>query len=231
MGVQKYEYYKDDWVTIYCGDSKEIVPLIKRQSIDLIVTDPPYPEEFLPLFSHLSLFGKQVLKLGRYLLCYSGQFYLPEVMNRLCENLTYKWTISLLHVWNTIAWPGRVINRWKPIIVMQNGKVVDERIKMFKDVVNSSGRDKRFHDWGQSVGGSAEIIKQFSKQNDIVLDPFLGGGTTCAVSKMLGRRSIGIEIDEEACKVSTERVYGVFKSHNPKYKMGSMIIEKRGLLY
>lgn len=50
------------------------------------------------------------------------------------------------------------------------------------------------------------VIKLFSFQNDIVLDPFNGAGTTTAVAKKLGRQYIGIDIDEQYCKTAEERL-------------------------
>ena len=38
-------YYEDDWVTIYLGDCREILPEIPDNSIDLVLTDPPYPNQ------------------------------------------------------------------------------------------------------------------------------------------------------------------------------------------
>jgi len=49
------------------------------------------------------------------------------------------------------------------------------------------------------------LIKLFSFREDIVLDPFLGSGTTCRAAKNLGRRSIGVEIDRGYCAVAAER--------------------------
>ena len=50
------------------------------------------------------------------------------------------------------------------------------------------------------------IIEASSNRNDIVLDPFLGSGTTAVACKELGRRFIGIEINSEYCKVAEERL-------------------------
>lgn len=50
------------------------------------------------------------------------------------------------------------------------------------------------------------IILIGSKENDIVLDPFMGSGTTGVVSKRLNRNFIGIEIDDEYFKVAKERI-------------------------
>lgn len=50
------------------------------------------------------------------------------------------------------------------------------------------------------------FIKLFTKENDIVLDPFLGSGTTCYVAKKMNRNSIGIEIKEEYYNSATQRL-------------------------
>jgi len=53
------------------------------------------------------------------------------------------------------------------------------------------------------------LISYLSKPGDIVLDPFAGTGSTLVAAKELGRRSIGIEINPEFCKVAKSRVEGV----------------------
>ena len=49
------------------------------------------------------------------------------------------------------------------------------------------------------------LIRLFSFREDIVLDPFLGSGTTCRVAKNLGRRSIGVELNPDFCEVAANR--------------------------
>ena len=49
------------------------------------------------------------------------------------------------------------------------------------------------------------LIKLFSFREDVVLDPFVGSGTTCRVAKDLGRRSIGVDIDPGYCTVAADR--------------------------
>jgi len=53
------------------------------------------------------------------------------------------------------------------------------------------------------------VIKLFSFKGDAVLDPFNGAGTTCVVSKRLGRKYIGIDISEEYCKKAEERLQNI----------------------
>jgi DNA modification methylase len=50
------------------------------------------------------------------------------------------------------------------------------------------------------------FIKLFTQEGDLVLDPFLGSGTTALAAKQLGRNYIGIDISEEYCQIAEERV-------------------------
>lgn len=53
------------------------------------------------------------------------------------------------------------------------------------------------------------LIKMFSYKNDIILDPFMGSGTTAKVSQMLGRRWIGTELSKEYCDITVNRLKDV----------------------
>lgn len=57
-------------------------------------------------------------------------------------------------------------------------------------------------------------IKTWTKEEEVVLDPFCGSGTTCVASKMLGRKWIGIEIDPTYAKEAQDRISGTDISGN-----------------
>jgi hypothetical protein len=79
----------DDHADLRLGDFREKLNDIKDNSIDLILTDPPYPGEFLPLYEDLGVFAKRVLKDGGFLVSYAGHIHLPKVMENLGKSLNY----------------------------------------------------------------------------------------------------------------------------------------------
>jgi len=74
------------------------------------------------------------------------------------------------------------------------------------DVCRSDRNDKRYHEWGQSEAGMADIIGRFTKPGDTILDPFVGSGTTGLAAIRMGRQFIGIDIDEEALRIAAARL-------------------------
>lgn len=68
-------------------------------------------------------------------------------------------------------------------------------------------------DFGHPTIKPIQIIKNFiinsSKENDVILDPFLGSGTTCVAAKELGRQYIGIEINEKYYNIAKDRLNGI----------------------
>lgn len=169
---------------------------------DAVITDPPYPYEFLPVFSELArACASANVPLVAVM---SGQSYLPEVMQRLCEHLTYRWTMAYLTPGGQAVqqWPSKVNTFWKPVLLFgeSSGWIGD----VCKSSVNDN--DKRFHNWGQSESGMVDLIEKLTKPGQTICDPFLGGGTTAVVSIALGRKFIGCDISEESVKKTSQRV-------------------------
>ena len=169
---------------------------------DAVITDPPYPHEFLACFSELAESCK--LASVPLIAVMSGQSYLPEVMQRLCEHLEYRWTIAYLTPGGQAAqqWPRKVNAFWKPILLFGNAS--DWIGDVAKSDVNDN--DKRHHNWGQSESGMEDLIGRLTKPGQIVCDPFLGGGTTAVVSLALGRRFIGCDIDPQCVENTRKRL-------------------------
>ena len=188
-------------VDLRLGDFEEVFKDIPDGSIDCIITDPPYPKEFIEVWSKLSRVAKRVLKPNGYCVAYSGQMYLPEVMNRMCENLDYYWTFAVYHEGQTQIVNGiNLMCRWKPVLIFQNGKKKIENT--FQDYFISEQREKNGHDWQQSKSGVAYLIEMFTKKGDTILEPFAGSGTTMIAAREKGRNVIGAEIDEKTFNIA-----------------------------
>jgi site-specific DNA-methyltransferase (adenine-specific) len=79
--------------------------------------------------------------------------------------------------------------------------------KASKQEKNSSV--KNHHPTVKPITLMSYLITMGSREGDLVLDPFLGSGSTCVAAKMLGRSAIGIEIDKEYCEIARERIMAV----------------------
>ena len=180
---------------------------IEDGSVDLIVTDPPYPKEHLALYSSLSKTAARVLKPGGSCFVMVGQSYLPELMARLGERLTYQWTIAYLTPGGQSVqlWERKVNTFWKPVLWFVKGEYSGRWVG---DVRRSdpNDNDKRFHHWGQSESGMADLIRSLSEPADLICDPFVGGGTTAVVALDLGRRFVGADIDASSVKKTLARL-------------------------
>jgi len=193
---------------IQVADIKTITPdsLGLTDGVDAIITDPPYPKEFLPLFGELARFAGDTLKDGGSLLVMSGHSYMLDVYRELLsdERLQYQWTMCYLMPGTTTQLKAKPIgSNWKPIIWLTKGKYSGPRIN---DVFENSERDKRFHHWGQGETGMSQIVERMTSKGDIVIDPFLGGGTTGVCCVRLERMFYGFDIDTEAVKMARARI-------------------------
>lgn len=183
------------------GDFEEVFADIKDGSIDCIITDPPYPKEFLECWSKLSRFAKRVLKPNGFCIAYSGQMHLPEVMKRMSEHLDYYWTFAVYHEGQTQIVNGvNLICRWKPVLIFQNKK--KKLNNTFQDYFISEQREKQGHDWQQSKSGVGYLIEMFTKPNDLILEPFAGSGTTIKAAIEKGRRIKAAEIEVDTYNIA-----------------------------
>lgn len=174
------------------GDFKDVLKDV--YDIDAIITDPPYPKEFIQCWSDLSLYAKEHLKEDGFLVAYSGKYYLSEVINRLSEHLTYVWTFCLYHTGKTrLLNFVNIMDGWKPILIFSKG-MRKMRYSAY-DVITSEQREKDKHKWQQSESSVKPLIEIFSRPGELIVDPFAGSGTFLKVAKEMKRNAIGAEID------------------------------------
>lgn len=190
-------------IEIRHGDFREVLADIT--GVDAIITDPPYPAEYVGLFDGLGELAARILTKDGVLAAMTGQSHLPAYIEHLGRHLTYRWTgaYMLPGKGTTNVQKAAVGNNWKPILIYDKA---GKRPFLGTDVWTSQANDKDHHHWGQSESGMAELIQAFTKPGDLVVDPFLGGGTTAVVCRDLGRRFIGCDTDAACIHTASARL-------------------------
>ncbi len=171
---------------------------------DFIITDPPYPKEYLELYSILAKRSLEWLKPGGLLIVMCGLFYISEIYNRLNEYLEYHWTA--VYLMPGLLKPIRLMNvnsSWKPLLIYSKDKY---KGKMFSDVFTSPHRDKKYHVWGQSEEGMYSIISGICLPGQYILDPFCGAGSTGIAALKNGCLFDGIDIDIKSVNITKGRL-------------------------
>lgn len=215
-------YYEQDGITIYHGDCREIMPHLPK--VDLVLTDPPY---FQPATHYVNARGQTAIRsLGdtsvlayafdlwakgiddllvdegtayvfcdgqSYPLIYRAFFALGRVRPIVWDKVTsfngYTWR----HQHELIAWIERPSAARVPT---GDGDIIRER---------ATPVAKREHP-AQKPGKLVGKLLVKHKLADLILDPFMGSGTTLVAAKLEGRRAIGIEIEERYCEIAVNRL-------------------------
>jgi len=194
-----------DRYVVHQGELAKAGSKVADESVDWIITDPPYGRQHLHLYAELSAFTSRVLKRGGSLLCLAGQSFLPEVLDQLGKRLTYCWTLAYLTPGGQSAqlWERKVNTFWKPLLWFTKGKYQGDWVG---DVCRSDANDKDHHHWGQSESGMADVVERFTFPGETICDPFCGGGTTGVVAVRMNRLFIGIDCDEGAVATTLRRL-------------------------
>lgn len=179
---------------------------VEANSLDIILTDPPYPKEFLHTWGDLATFSVHALKEDGHLLAMSGHAWLPQVFELLTlDELNYQWTLEFRMRGLSSGCIGRRIARsfWKPILWYTKGI---NRVYPMTDMIWGAGRDKNFHEWGQSEESFHELLNRFVPPGSVVCDPFLGGGTTAVAAVDHGSHFVGADIEAECIAITKDRL-------------------------
>ena len=171
---------------------------------NFIITDPPYPKEYLHLYSVLAQRANEWLFDGGLLIAMCGQSYLDQIYSMMTEHLTYYWTAAYLTPGQPT--PLRQVNvnsTWKPLLIFSKGKYNG---KIFGDVFVSDGNDKSLHKWGQSESGMSSIVQGICLEGQSILDPFCGAGTTLVAGLKHDCFVTGIELDKQNADIAKGRL-------------------------
>lgn len=203
---------EQDNIVVVHGDYRDV---LSRYDVTngIVITDPPYPREFLNEWGEMA---QAALEAGcDAIVAMCGQAILPDAIAEIlrveyqptAENVwrwQYRWCGAYLTKGAAArVWSGNVGTNWKPILIFDQD---DERDFLAGDVFESTGDDKHHHHWGQNEHGIAQLVQAFTQPGDLVVDPFLGGGTTAVVCRDLGRQFVGCDIDSNAVSSTRQRL-------------------------
>lgn len=201
-------YYEQDGITIYHGDCREILPELPTGAI---VTDPPYgvgkdygefDDTDGPAYWEWFL---DVLRLMRKS---SPMVVFTHRLAALRHITDWDW----IYVWNKpLAMSGLnwfpVMPHWEPIFTFGiAGRGLNDLPRGY-DVLSFNPQPSHGsgHPAPKPVALFAELIRRFAPV-EIVIDPFMGTGTTLRAAKDAGRQAIGIEIEERYCEIAAQRL-------------------------
>jgi site-specific DNA-methyltransferase (adenine-specific) len=216
---------------IHLGDSYELLHEIEEKTVDLIIMDPPYAVGMtsngakgnLSDMNLVKPFYDGVFRRLSKLLKSDGGIYVN------CDWRTYPLYYEVMQryfdVRNCIVWDyewikAGVFYRFSHEFVIfatsRDGSAKRDFSASERDVwrikpINFTDTKNKLHQSQKPEPLVEKMILDFSNENDLVLDPFAGSGTTCAVAKRLNRRYIGIEIDANNHEIATNRLNGITK--------------------
>ena len=228
-------------IKIINDDCLNVLKNIPDNSVDLVLTDPPF--NISGLSSGAELHGKPVnnnhfgewdydfnpkdfLKECKRILKKNGQIYIftsDRLIGKYIDLLKkYKF-----HYRNTLVWfknnliPKVRHHTWRSgtEFILYAGREKTEKVTDYtfnwlgqeemKNLIIRNilgGKERTKHPTQKPLDIIKRFIKVSSNEGDIVLDPFLGSGTTAVACKQLKRKCLGIEISKEYCDISKKRL-------------------------
>ena len=191
---------------LYAGDFLTDYTKIPEESVDCIITDPPYVKEWLDNYQPFADAAAYVLKPGGFLVMYCGHIHLDYIMEQMTSALDYFWIMTLIHSGTAKAVHSRSVQcGMKPVLVFNKPPRTQPK-RYFNDVIQGSGREKGAHEWQQGTDELRQIFEPFTDPGDIVLDPFMGSGTVLEMAKTMNRKAIGFDIDPANVEVVRGRL-------------------------
>jgi len=183
-------------------DCLKVLPTLEDESIDLILTDPPYNIGKKDIDSgkeELERVSKElfrVLKDNSFFITFGSIPKIKEVISYIEEvGFHYKWMLIVYwsNINNVLHCPiGR--NVYSCILVFEKGKAKRRHfiLDVFKIVIKR-GEKKIGHPTPKPLNVMEKLILLGSKENDLILDPFIGSGTTMLACKNLNRNCIELK--------------------------------------
>jgi site-specific DNA-methyltransferase (adenine-specific) len=224
-------YYEADGVTIYHGDCRIVMPQLER--CDHCITDPPYELQAHTLQRRLS--GREKEVTVPVLDFAPIEENTRKDAARLMAGLSKRWTLVFCQMEAAMLWRAALEQggaRYKRSCIWVKPDAIpqltgDRPAQGYETLVtchhpgrsrwNGRGRPGVFtfskhegagqeHATQKPLRLMLQLVVLFTDPGEIILDPFMGSGTTLRAAKDLGRRAVGIEIEEKYCELAARRM-------------------------
>lgn len=198
-------YFERGGVTIFLGDFREVMLELPPESFEAVVTDPPYPKEYLSLWEPLGVLSARVLARGGSLLSVAPHYALPDVLAAVGQSLKYRWMLCMEQASGPHPRMAMGIEVcWKPVgWWVKDAWPIGRGFKA--DLFHNQHPTAKLHKWEQNLSW-AEACLRFVPAGRPVLDPMLGSGTLLLAARTHGYPSVGIDVDEAACEIAANRL-------------------------
>lgn len=212
---------------IICGDCLEVMRGMPDGCVDAVITDPPYgigftyesgresfdsPKEYWEWLSPIIRECTRLLKNGGFLAVWQAQLNFPYF---------WDWFGRDIHIYCSAKnfvqiRKNSITYAYDPVVMRYIGephlkpdkpkRTMDFFVSNTASVVSNPNRIEKGHPCPRPLDGVREILVNFTLPAGIILDPFLGSGTTAVACKETGRHFIGIELEEKYCEIARRRV-------------------------
>ena len=233
--MKKGEFMKSKIVK---GDAYELIKEIQDKSIDLIITDPPYdigtshgsgifktqePKYLIEIenaeinngfdLKLLDELCRVLKKINIYIFCNKTQIY--EYLKYFVEKKQCNWELLIWEKDNPPPLCGThyLIDKEYCLYFWETGAPLyvtyDRGKTIYRSKTNKDDKEIYKHPTCKPITFVEQMILNSSERGGVILDPFLGSGTTARAAKNLGREYIGFEINDKYYKIAQDRLSGI----------------------
>jgi len=232
--LENYEYFKTEFGVLYKGDNRDILPLLKKNSIDLILTDPPYNLNDVVKYN-FKLKGRKAISsnfgdwnskcnpydyyMFKYLLKESGNIaiFTPEnifgdwynLLNDLFERIHF----FVWHKTDPVPQQRKVgfLSACELILLAWNKThtfnfITQKEMHNFFESGICKGNERTEHTTQKPLALIEKLLIVLSNEKSVILDPFAGSGTSAIACENLNRKWVCIEKEEKYCEIIKNRL-------------------------
>jgi len=205
--------YPDDYINkVICGDCLEVMKCIPDKSVDLVLTDPPYgigiDGQKLSISKNPKHNRKEHEFMGWDKKIPSREYF--NEMFRISRNQII-FGANYFVDYLTEGHKGWIVwDKGQHGLTMSDGELIytsfDKPLRII--ILNRVEllKDGALHPTQKPSELVRKILNIYSKESDVIIDPFLGSGTTAWACKQLNRKYIGIEINHKYCEIAERRL-------------------------